>query len=118
MENGKSIGKLYYDVEINVDCKKRMTHKEKMDKLFDEIDCLVTDEIDCLLKIAETFRIKEEIGGIPTKDLVEELKKRMGVETFVVGGEDRYLLQLIYPEYHGCGTESEEGPATILIVTD
>ena len=118
MENGKSIGNLYYDVEINVDCKKRMTHKEKMDKLFDEIDCLVTDEIDCLLKIAETFRIKEEIGGIPTKDLVEELKKRMGVETFVVGVEDRYLLHLIYPEYHGCGTKSEEGPATILIITD
>ena len=103
MENGKSIGKLYYDVEINVDCKKRMTHKEKMNKLFDEIDCLVTDEI---------------IGGIPTKDLVEELKKRMGVETFVVGVENRYLLHLIYPEYHGCGTKSEEGPATILIVTD
>jgi hypothetical protein len=103
MENGKSIGKLYYDVEINVDCKKRMTHKEKMNKLFDEIDCLVTDEI---------------IGGIPTKDLVEELKKRMGVETFVVGVGNRYLLHLIYPEYHGCGTKSEEGPATILIVTD
>ena len=42
----------------------------------------------------------------------------MGVETFVVGVEDRYLLHLIYPEYHGCGTKSEEGPATILIVTD
>jgi len=114
MEDGKSIGKLYYDL----DCKKRMTYKEKIDKLFDEIDCLVTDEIDCLLKIAETFRIKEEIGGIPTKDLVEELKKRMGVETFVVGVEDRYLLHLIYREYHGCGTKSEEGPATILVITD
>lgn len=118
MEDGKSIGKLYYDVEINVDCKKRMTHKEKMDKLIDELDYLNTAEVESLLKTAETFKIKNEIGGIPTKDLVEELKKRMGVETFVVGVEDRYLLHLIYPEYHGCGTKSEVGPATILIVTD
>ena len=118
MESGKSIGKLYCDVENNVDCKKRMTHKEKMDKLIEEIEYLNTAEIESLLKTAETFNIIEEIGGIPTKDLVEELKKRMGVETFVVGVEDRYLLHLIYREYHGCGTKSEEGPATILVITD
>jgi hypothetical protein len=118
MEDGKSIGKLYYDVEISVNCKKDLTHREKMDKLIDELDYLNTAEVESLLKTAETFKIKNEIGGIPTKDLVEELKKRMGVETFVVGVEDRYLLHLIYPEYHGCGTKSEVGPATILIVTD
>ena len=118
MEDGKSIGKLYCDVEISVNCKKDLTHREKMDKLIDELDYLNTAEVESLLKTAETFKIKNEIEGIPTKDLVEELKKRMGVETFVVGVEDRYLLHLIYPEYHGCGTRSEEGPATILIITD
>jgi hypothetical protein len=118
MEDGKSIGKLYYDVEISVNCKKDLTHREKMDKLIDELDYLNTAEVESLLKTAETFKIKNEIGIIPTKDLVEELKKRMGVETFVVGVEDRYLLHLINPEYHGCGTMSEKGPATILIITD
>ena len=107
-----------YDVEINVDCKKKMTHKEKMDKLIDDLDYLTTSEIDALLATTKAFKERDELGGAPTEDLVEELKKRMGVETFVVGVEDRYLLHLIYPEYHGCGTKSEEGPATILIVTD
>jgi len=116
MEDGKSIGKLYYDVEISVNCKKDLTHREKMDKLIDELDYLNTAEVESLLKTAETFKIKNEIGGIPTKDLVEELKKRIGVETFVV--KDRYLIHLINPVYHGCGTRSEEGPVTILIITD
>lgn len=118
MEEGKSIGKLYCDVEIRVNCKKDLTHREKMDKLIDELDYLNTAEVESLLKTAETFKIKNEIRGIPTKDLVEELKKRMGVETFMVGVEDKYLLHLIYPKYHGCETRSEEGPATILIITD
>lgn len=86
MEGGKSIGKLYCDVEIRVNGSK--------------------------------YNPFNKLENISTKDLVEELKKRMGVETFVVGVEDRYLLHLIYPEYHGCGTRSEEGPATILIITD
>lgn len=116
MKNDKSIGKLYYDVEISVNCKKDLTHREKMDKLIDELDYLNTAEIESLLKTAETFKIKNEIGIIPTKDLVEELKKRMGVETLVVGVEGRYLLHLICPEFHGI--KSEDGPATILIVTD
>ena len=86
MENGKSIGKLYYDVEIRVNGSK--------------------------------YNPFNKLENISTKDLVEELKKRMGVETFVVGVEDRYLLHLVYPKYHGCGTMSEKGPATILIITD
>jgi hypothetical protein len=86
MEDGKSIGKLYYDVEIRVNGSK--------------------------------YNPFNKLENISTKDLVEELKKRMGVETFVVGVEDRYLLHLIYPKYHGCETRSEEGPATILIITD
>ena len=111
MEDGKSIGKLYYDVEISVNCKKDLTHREKMDKLIDDLDYLVTSELDALLATTKAFKEREELGGVSTKDLVEELKKRVGVG-------DRYLLHLIYPEYHGCGTRSEEGPATILIVTD
>ena len=86
MEEGKSIGKLYYDVEIRVNGSK--------------------------------YNPFNKLENISTKDLVEELKKRIGVETFVVGVEDRYLLHLIYPEYHGCGTRSEVGPATIPIITD
>ena len=86
MEDDKSIGKLYCDVEVRVNGSK--------------------------------YNPFNKLENISTKDLVEELKKRIGVETFVVGVEDRYLLHLIYPEYHGCGTRSEEGPATILIITD
>ena len=118
MEDGKSIGKLYYDVEISVNCKKDLTHREKMDKLIDDLDYLVTSELDALLATTKAFKEREELSGVSTKDLVEELKKRMGVETFLVGVEDRYLLHLIYPEYHGCGTRSEEGPATILIIKE
>ena len=84
MENGKSIGKLYCDVEIRVNGSK--------------------------------YNPFNKLENISTKDLVEELKKRMGVETLVVGVEGRYLLHLICPEFHGI--KSEDGPATILIVTD
>ena len=118
MENGKSIGKLYCDVEISVNCKKDLTHREKMDKIIDDLDYLVTSELDALLATTKAFKEREELSGVSTKDLVEELKKRMGVETFVVGVEDKYLLYLFYPDYYGCGTRTEEGPATILIITD
>ena len=94
MEEGKTIGKLFCDVEVVVNCKKELTHREKMDKLIDELDYLNTAEVESLLKTAETFKIKNEIGGIPTKDLVEELKRRVGVDTFEVTDEFTFTFPI------------------------
>ena len=118
MEGGKSIGKLYCDVEISVNYKKDLTHREKMDKLIDDLDYLVTSELDALLATTKAFKEREELSGVSTKDLVEELKKRVGIETFGVGAEEKYVLNIIYPTYPGCVAESGDVPATILIIKE
>lgn len=81
MEDGKSIGKLYCDVEIRVNGSK--------------------------------YNPFNKLENISTKDLVEELKKRIGVETVIVDVEEHFTIDV-----YNSISRSDRGPATILIITD
>lgn len=54
----------------------KLTHKQKMDKVIDDLNYLTTSEIDALLTTTKAFKEREELGGAPTPELVTELKKR------------------------------------------
>lgn len=58
------------------------------------------------------------LSSVPTCDLVAELATREGVTEYGIGVEDRYLLQIAYPETKSCGETCDTGPATILVVVD
>lgn len=57
-----------------------------------------------------------DLKNVSTRDLVEELKKREGVETCGISLEESYSLEVDHNGYHD--TYVDEGPAIILIVTD
>lgn len=56
--------------------KPKLTHKQKRDKLVDDLDYLTTAEIDALLATTKAFKTRNEIKGAPTTELVTELEKR------------------------------------------
>lgn len=62
--------------------------------------------------------LAQDLSAVPTCRLVEELVKREGVTEYGVGVEDRYLLQIAYPETKGCGETCDTGPVRILVVID
>ena len=57
-----------------------------------------------------------DLKNVSTRDLVEELKKREGVETCDISLEESYFLEVDHNGYHD--NYVDEGPAIILIVTD
>ena len=57
-----------------------------------------------------------DLKNVSTRDLVEELKKREGVETCDISLEESYSLEVDHNGYYD--TYVDEGPAIILIVTD
>lgn len=57
-----------------------------------------------------------DLKSVSTRDLVEELKKREGVETCDISLEESYTMEVDHNGY--CDTYMDEGPAIILIVTD
>ena len=56
--------------------KPKLTHKQKKDKLVDDLDYLTTAEIDALLTTTKAFKTRNEIKGAPTTELVTELERR------------------------------------------
>jgi len=56
--------------------KPKLTHKQKMDKLVDNLNYLTTEEVDALLATTKAFKTRNEIKGAPTTELVTELERR------------------------------------------
>ncbi len=56
--------------------KPKLTHKQKMDKLVDDLNYLTTEEVDALLATTKAFKTRNEIKGAPTTELVTELERR------------------------------------------
>ena len=53
-----------------------------------------------------------------TKELVDELSKREGVEQFIVDPEDSYKLSIGYSLAKTTGIKEDTGPARIIVVID
>jgi len=56
--------------------KPKLTHKQKMDKLVDDLNYLTTEEVDALFATTKAFKTRNEIKGAPTTELVTELERR------------------------------------------